>query len=63
MFVEVYYDYKPLIGLGTLAPSTTFTEIASMAVRDRRDFSDDSTTTDLHPNGVYKVAGVTASTC
>jgi Flp pilus assembly protein TadG len=63
MFVELYYVYKPLIGLGTLAPNTTFTEIASMAVRDRRDLSDDSTTTNLHPNGIYKVTGVTASTC
>ncbi|MDQ2893698.1 MAG: pilus assembly protein [Pseudomonadota bacterium] len=39
MFVEVYYEYKPLIGLGSLAPSTTMTETASMAVRDRRDLS------------------------
>lgn len=63
MFVEVYYQYQPLIGLGTLAPTSTFTETASMAVRDRRDFSDDSATTNQHPNGIWKVAGVTASTC
>jgi Flp pilus assembly protein TadG len=63
MFVEMFYTYRPLVGLGTLAPTSTFTDIASMAVRDRRDLSDDSATTNLHPNGVYKVAGVTASTC
>ncbi|OYY72152.1 TadE/TadG family type IV pilus assembly protein [Sphingomonas sp. 28-63-12] len=38
MFVEVYYEYTPLVG-GTLAPTTSFTEIASMSVRDRRDLS------------------------
>lgn len=37
MFVEVFYTYVPLVGGGSLAPTTTFTEIASMAVRDRRD--------------------------
>jgi Flp pilus assembly protein TadG len=65
MFVEVFYTYKPLVGLGTLAPTTTFTEIASMAVRDRRDLSDDSASgsTATHPQGIYKVAGVTASIC
>ena len=63
MFVEVYYEYVPLVGRGTLAPTTTFVEFASMAVRDRRDLSDDSATTNLHPNGVYKVPGVTAATC
>lgn len=63
MFVELYYVYQPLVGLGTRAPASNFTEIASMSVRDRRDLSDDSATTNLHPNGVYKVAGVTASTC
>ncbi|MFA5965758.1 MAG: TadE family protein [Sphingomonas sp.] len=38
MFVEVFYTYVPLVG-GSLAPTTTFTEIASMAVRDRRDLT------------------------
>ena len=52
MFVEVYYVYKPLVGLGTLAPTTTITEIASMAVRDRRDLTQ-----------VYTSSGVTAATC
>ncbi|MHA6723045.1 TadE/TadG family type IV pilus assembly protein [Sphingomonas sp. RS2018] len=36
MFVEVVYDYQPLIKT-SLSPSTTITEIASMMVRDRRD--------------------------
>jgi Flp pilus assembly protein TadG len=39
MFVEVFYTYVPLVGGGSLAPTTTFTEIASMAVRDRRDLT------------------------
>jgi len=38
MFVEVYYEYKPLVGT-SLVPATTITEIASMAVRDRRDLT------------------------
>ena len=63
MFVEIYYVYQPLIGVGTRAPAANFTEIASMSVRDRRDTTDDSATTNLHPNGVYKVSGVTASIC
>lgn len=62
MFVELYYVYKPLLK-ASWAPATTLVETASMAVRDRRDLSDDSATTNLHPNGVYRVAGVTASTC
>jgi Flp pilus assembly protein TadG len=52
MFIEVFYTYKPIVGLGTLAPTTTFTEIASMAVRDRRDLTQ-----------IYNTAGATASTC
>lgn len=38
MFVEVYLPYKPLIS-GTLVPTTTFDEVASMSVRDRRDLT------------------------
>ncbi|MES2442580.1 MAG: pilus assembly protein [Pseudomonadota bacterium] len=62
MFVEVYYVYQPLVK-ASIAPNTDMTEIASMMVRDRRDTSDDTATTNLHPKGVYKVTGVTASTC
>ena len=39
MFVEVFYTYVPIVGRGTLAPETEFTETASMAVRDRRDLT------------------------
>ena len=38
MFVEVYYTYKPLI-TGYVAPAGPVVEVASMAVRDRRDLS------------------------
>ncbi|MGA1797307.1 pilus assembly protein [Sphingomonas sp. 4RDLI-65] len=51
MFVEVYYVYKPLVS-ASLVPSTTLTEIASMAVRERRDLST-----------IVKPTGVVASTC
>lgn len=38
MFVEVYYQYTPLVKT-SLSPSTTMTEFASMMVRDRRDMT------------------------
>lgn len=38
IFVEVYYEYRPLIS-ASLVPQTNFTDIASMAVRDRRDLT------------------------
>lgn len=72
MFVEVRYQYQPLIKT-SLSPGSEIDEIASMMVRDARDTSDDSTITvngvkqtnpnPQHPNGVYKEAGVAASTC
>jgi hypothetical protein len=55
IFVEVYYEYQPLVKL-SLAPTTEMIEIASMMVRDRRDNTGGN-------NGVYPVTGVTASTC
>ncbi|MCW3849222.1 pilus assembly protein [Sphingomonas sp. LB-2] len=55
MFVEVYYEYQPLVK-ASLAPTSSFTEIASMMVRDRRDTTGGT-------NGVYQVAGVTPSSC
>ena len=58
MFVEVYYEYQPLVK-SSLAPDTSMTEIASMMVRDRRD----TTSGTGHTDGVYAVTGVTASTC
>lgn len=64
MFVEIYYEYKPIFQTG-IAPTTSITEIASMVVRDKRDLSDDSNlgAAATHPQGIYKVTGVTASTC
>lgn len=55
MYVEVYYEYQPLLK-ASFAPNTNFREEASMMVRDRRD-------TVGGTNGVYQVGGVTASTC
>jgi len=55
MYVEVYYEYQPLLK-ASFAPNTNFREEASMMVRDRRD-------TVGGTNGVYQVNGVTASTC
>ena len=55
MFVEVYYEYQPLVK-SSLAPSSNMTEIASMMVRDRRDTTGGTT-------GVYQVTGVTPSSC
>ncbi|MFL9841799.1 pilus assembly protein [Sphingomonas sp. ST-64] len=55
MYVEVYYEYQPLLK-ASLAPNTSFREEASMMVRDRRDTVGGN-------NGVYPVTGVTASTC
>ena len=72
MFVEVRYQYQPLIKT-SLSPTTEMNEIASMMVRDARDTSDDSFITvngvkqnnpnKRHPNGVYLEDGVAASTC
>ena len=55
MYVEVYYEYQPLLK-ASFAPNTNFREEASMMVRDRRD-------TVGGTNGVYAVNGVTASSC
>lgn len=51
MFVEVYYEYTPIVRT-SLSPSTTMTEIASMMVRDTRDLSQ-----------IYNTAGATVSSC
>lgn len=56
MFVEVYYEYEPLVLKGFSRESIEITEIASMAVRERRDLTGGN-------NGVFPVAGVTPSTC
>lgn len=58
MFVEVYYEYTPLVKT-SFSPDSSMTEIASMMVRDRRD----TTAATGRPDGVYPVTGVTASSC
>ncbi len=58
MFVEVYYEYEPLVGATWLPSSVTtrIIDVASMMVRDRRDLSGGE-------DGVYQVAGVSRSGC
>lgn len=51
MFVEVYYDYKPLL-VHAAAPGGPITEVAGMAVRDRRDLSQ-----------VYNTNGASVAAC
>lgn len=51
MFVEVYYEYQPLLG-ASFAPSMQIKEIASMAVRERRDLTK-----------VYNTENVAVSKC
>lgn len=56
IFVEVAYDYKPLIS-SRLVPSTLIKDIAAMTVRDQRDYNGNG------GKGIYNNEGVTASTC
>jgi hypothetical protein len=57
MFVEVYYEYQPLVKASIIPDDVSkMTEIASMMVRDRRDTAGGN-------NGVYQVNGVTPSNC
>jgi len=51
MYVEVAYNYKPLIS-SRLIPTATLTDVATMVVRDQRDLTQ-----------VYNTENVTASTC
>lgn len=51
MFVEVYYEYTPLVKT-SLSPTTTMVETASMMVRDRRDLTQ-----------IYNTEGATISSC
>ena len=55
MFVEVYYEYKPLVS-ASLVPKVQISEIASMMVRERRNTSGAN-------DGLYPVNGVTPATC
>lgn len=52
MFVEVYYEYTPIIA-GRYAPSTTMVEVASMPVRDRRNLT----------SGIDNTAGAPVMSC
>ncbi len=56
IYVEVAYDYKPLIS-ARLIPTTVLKDVATMVVRDDRDLSGNGNT------GVYNTEHVTASSC
>lgn len=56
IYIEIQYDYKPLV-LARLAPTSTIKEIAAMTVRDKRDFSGNGGV------GIYNVEAATASSC
>jgi hypothetical protein len=56
MFVEVVYDYQPLI-TSTFVPATEIHETAAMTVRNDRDYTGNSGT------GVYNNEAVIASSC
>jgi Flp pilus assembly protein TadG len=51
MFVEVYYEYQPLVKT-SLSPTSNFDEIASMMVRDTRDLTQ-----------IYNTEHATVSSC
>lgn len=57
MYVEVAYDYKPLIS-SRLVPSTVMKDTAAMIVRDDRDL-----TGGVNSSGVYNNESATASSC
>jgi hypothetical protein len=55
MFVEIAYDYQPLIAR-VFVPHSQITSVAAMIVRDQRDFSGGA-------NGIYNSENVVPSTC
>jgi Flp pilus assembly protein TadG len=55
MFVEIAYDYKPLISTA-FVPKAMIREVAAMTVRDQRDYIGGT-------NGIYNTENVVASTC
>lgn len=57
MFVEVAYNYQPLIA-STFVPRTQITGIAAMTVRDARDMAGPGGGV-----GIYNTENVTASSC
>jgi len=56
IFVEVAYDYKPLIA-GRFVGNTLIRDIAAMTVRDQRDYEGPD------GKGIYNEEGVTPSSC
>jgi hypothetical protein len=56
MFVEVVYDYQPLIAAG-FVPATEMRETAAMTVRDDRDYNGNS------GKGIFNDEDVTPSAC
>lgn len=56
IFVEVAYEYRPLLS-ASLIPSTTIRDIAAMTVRDDRYFAGNGGI------GIYNKEGVTPSSC
>jgi len=61
MYVEVAYNYRPLIS-SRLVPTTTLTDTAAMIVRDDRDLAGDDTHV-TGGSGVYNAAGASVSSC
>ncbi|KMS55760.1 TadE/TadG family type IV pilus assembly protein [Sphingobium cupriresistens] len=55
MFVEIVYDYQPLIAR-LFIPQDQITAVAAMTVRDQRDYGGGS-------NGIYNNENVVPSTC
>lgn len=56
IYVEIQYDYKPLV-LARLAPTGTIREVSAMTVRDKRAFGGNGGT------GIYNLEGATPSVC
>ena len=56
IFVEVAYDYQPLIS-ARLVPTTVIKDIAAMTIRDDRDYNGNGNT------GLYNSEAATPSTC
>lgn len=56
IYVEIAYDYRPLV-FARLAPTSTIREVAAMTVRDKRDFNGNGGT------GIYNNEGATAAAC
>tara|TARA_R110000868_G_scaffold155062_3_gene381474 strand:+ start:2968 stop:3642 length:675 start_codon:yes stop_codon:yes gene_type:complete len=55
IFVEIVYDYQPLLG-SQFIDISEIRETAAMTVRDNRDYAGGT-------NGIYNAEGVTASSC